>query len=315
MYFQLENKKTYCWQWDTNQRILIDGLEEIELEMPYFLIGNSRDKIGLYKVKIQKEGDKHVVAIPDEVLQREGHTNVYLYDESTGTTLLSWIFTVKKKEKPLDYIYKETDKVSLILLYEQFEDLENLVKDIERTPGPQGPQGQRGPQGLQGPQGNQGPQGIPGERGEKGDKGDKGEKGEQGIQGEQGPQGLQGPAGPQGERGLQGEIGPQGPKGDNGNDGAPGAPGEQGPRGEKGEKGDKGDKGDIGPQGPKGDTPELAEWALAPNKPKYTAEEVGALDKNILPNITSIDAGKFLRVSADGKWIVESLTNVAEVGA
>ena len=45
-------------------------------------------------------------------------------------------------------------------------------------------------------------------------------------------------------------------------------PGPQGPEGPQGPKGDKGDKGD---------TPELAEWALAPEKPEYTAEEVGAL--------------------------------------
>lgn len=38
--------------------------------------------------------------------------------------------------------------------------------------------------------------------------------------------------------------------------------------------------GPEGPQGPKGDpgdTPELADWVLAPEKPEYTAEEVGAL--------------------------------------
>ena len=192
-------------------------------------------------------------------------------------------------------------------------------------------------------------------------------------------------------------------------------PGPQGPEGPQGPKGDKGDKGD---------TPELAEWALAPEKPEYTAEEVGALPANtvipkedfvaeygvttfqeimdahnagrrcwvkkeeyllplqalfsdsfyfgerwsgarilektslretgwdtrvmsyvirddtrteitsspsnsyiptekavadalktVLPTVTTADAGKFLRVSAEGLWAAEFLTNVSEVGA
>lgn len=52
-------------------------------------------------------------------------------------------------------------------------------------------------------------------------------------------------------------------------------PGPQGPEGPEGPQGPKGDKGD---------TPELAEWALAPEKPEYTAEEVGALPADtVLP--------------------------------
>lgn len=35
----------------------------------------------------------------------------------------------------------------------------------------------------------------------------------------------------------------------------------------------------------------------------------------LLPPVTSADAGKFLRVSEDGTWYVQALTNVEEVGA
>lgn len=34
-----------------------------------------------------------------------------------------------------------------------------------------------------------------------------------------------------------------------------------------------------------------------------------------VPQVTEADVGKFLRVSADGAWAAEALTNVAEVGA
>ena len=33
-----------------------------------------------------------------------------------------------------------------------------------------------------------------------------------------------------------------------------------------------------------------------------------------LPIISSSDAGKFLRVSVEGKWVAETLTDVSEVG-
>lgn len=36
--------------------------------------------------------------------------------------------------------------------------------------------------------------------------------------------------------------------------------------------------------------------------------------KNI-PKVSTADAGKFLRVSANGTWAVEALTDVSEVGA
>lgn len=34
-----------------------------------------------------------------------------------------------------------------------------------------------------------------------------------------------------------------------------------------------------------------------------------------LPQVTEADAGKFLRVSADGTWAAEALADVSEVGA
>jgi hypothetical protein len=81
--------------------------------MPCILIGNSKNKDGLYKVKISKEGEVGYILIPNEVLQTEGHADVYLYDETTGTTILAWRFTIKKKDKPMDYVYEETDVITI----------------------------------------------------------------------------------------------------------------------------------------------------------------------------------------------------------
>lgn len=46
-----------------------------------------------------------------------------------------------------------------------------------------------------------------------------------------------------------------------------------------------------------------------------TLESEDYFNAPLLPAVTSADAGKFLRVSQDGTWYVQALTNVEEVGA
>lgn len=46
-----------------------------------------------------------------------------------------------------------------------------------------------------------------------------------------------------------------------------------------------------------------------------TLESEDYFNAPLLPAVTSADAGKFLRVSQDGTWCVQALTNVEEVGA
>ena len=49
-----------------------------------------------------------------------------------------------------------------------------------------------------------------------------------------------------------------------------------------------------------------------------TAEQLNHMEDGIaeaVPQVSAEDAGKFLRVSADGFWCAEGLTDVSEVGA
>ena len=136
MNFQLENKQLYCWQWDINQRVIIEGLNDLAIQAPYFLIGNSKDKNGLYRVKPIYKDELVYVDIPDEVLQKEGYADIYLYDEITGTTMLAWRFSIKKKAKPMDYIYEEADILTLVGLMQELEEIksfieESMVSDLE----------------------------------------------------------------------------------------------------------------------------------------------------------------------------------------
>ena len=131
MNFQLENGNLYCWQWDIRQKIEVEGLEELNLAYPVFLIGNSKDKIGLYKV-VPIQTEKWYISIPDEVLQKEGRGDVYLYDESTGTTKLTWRFTIKKKEKPQDYVYEPSEFVTLMELNLKVEEItQQLIPQLK----------------------------------------------------------------------------------------------------------------------------------------------------------------------------------------
>ena len=131
MNFQLENGNLYCWQWDIRQKIEVEGLEELNLAYPVFLIGNSKDKIGLYKV-VPIQTEKWYISIPDEVLQKEGWGDVYLYDESTGTTKLTWRFTIKKKEKPQDYVYEPSEFVTLMELNLKVEEItQQLIPQLK----------------------------------------------------------------------------------------------------------------------------------------------------------------------------------------
>lgn len=131
MNFQLENGNLYCWQWDIRQKIEVEGLEELNLTYPVFLIGNSKDKTGLYKV-VPTQTEKWYISIPDEVLQKEGWGDVYLYDESTGTTKLTWRFTIKKKEKPQDYVYEPSEFVTLMELNLKVEEItQQLIPQLK----------------------------------------------------------------------------------------------------------------------------------------------------------------------------------------
>lgn len=49
-----------------------------------------------------------------------------------------------------------------------------------------------------------------------------------------------------------------------------------------------------------------------------TAQHLNHMEEGIaeaIPQVTAEDAGKFLRVSADGSWEAQMLTDVSEVGA
>ena len=127
MKFWFRTDRIFCWQWDTKQVLEFSGLDEHELGFPYMLIGNSQQEEGLYKVRIQEENGQTFVEVPDEVLWKDGYADVYLYDEDSGTTILTWRFAVKKKLKPQDFFYESKEAITLTDLARRVEELERKV--------------------------------------------------------------------------------------------------------------------------------------------------------------------------------------------
>ena len=133
MNFQLENGQLFCWQWDLNQKVLIEGLGA-DWENMRMMIGNSKSKEGLYRLKISNVEGVFIGVIPDEVLQQDGYADVYIYDEESDTTIWTWRFTIKRKAKPMDYIYEVTETLAISnteLLMSMFE--VGMVNPIAET--------------------------------------------------------------------------------------------------------------------------------------------------------------------------------------
>ena len=282
--FKIYDGRESFYQWDLNQQLVVADSTITEVHFC-----NRTDETSLVCETYVVDG-QILVNVPNILLQEDWDINVYAYDGKA--TKHSASFEVKRKAKPNDYVYTETEiknyddlekRVSQIeengisdaavekavesyleehdikvdlTGYATEEYVNAAVTGIELTPGPQGPKGDKGDKGDTGATGAQG---IQGPVGPKGDKGDRGEIGPQGPAGKDGTMSFEDLTEEQ-KASLKGDVGPQGPKGDKGDKGDPGAdsivPGPQGPKGDtgaQGPKGDKGDKGDTGAQGPQGE--------------------------------------------------------------
>ena len=244
--FKIYDGREHFYQWDVDRKLIV---ADKSIEEVHFC--NKTDECSLV-CKTYELDELLVVNVPNILLQDNWRINVYAYDGNY--TKHCDVFEVVKRSKPADYVYTETEVVTLEKIEEMLESInDNIdasvekyldeheinvdltgyateqfvaqeIEKIELTPGPQG---------------------------EKGDKGDKGDKGEQGIPGEAGAKGEKG------DKGDKGDTGAQGPQGEPGKDGKDGTMSFEDLTDEqkaslKGEKGDKGDTGEAGPQGEQG---------------------------------------------------------------
>ena len=160
------------YQWDTGRSVKVSGEGVIEVH-----IANKGDSKAPKLPLVDGE-----TKIPDYLLQTGKQLCVYAVAD--GVTVEMKMFSVRKRERPENYVYEDDQRN---YIYELIRSAEKATAEAERVAEDLRTAKENGK--FNGPQGEQGPQGIQGEQGPQGPQGEKGE------QGEQGPQGLQGEPG------------------------------------------------------------------------------------------------------------------------
>ena len=167
----LNDGRKELYQWDTGRTATVD----IDCDIVHF----SNLKYGESLAVEVKEGE---VAIPNKLLMSGEliYCWAFVKDAGGAYTKKEQTFAVIKRAKPSDYVYTETDVITVKTA------VENALEEAKESGDFKGDKGDKGEQG------EQGVQGVPGIQGEKGDKGDRGERGAQGEQGKQGEKGADG---------------------------------------------------------------------------------------------------------------------------
>lgn len=195
--FKIYDGREHFYQWDVDRKLIISDESIVEVHFC-----NRTDECSLVCQVYDYEGLR-VVDVPNILLQDNWDINVYAYC-GTNYTKVDARFKVKARTRPADYVYTETETITIARIEEMIANIEEDVGNFALQ------YIEENKDVLQGPPGEAGPAGPQGERGLQGERGATGPQGPQGKQGERGPQGE---AGPQGERGADGKDGPAGASG------------------------------------------------------------------------------------------------------
>lgn len=114
---KVENGKDFLYQWDVNQRLKLRGIKvgsEVHFE------SDGIDEA--LPVKVYEEKGNLYANIPNIHLQKSGYLRGYI--QTGGGTVKQFLFTIKQRKKPADYVYTETETYT-------FETLEKRIKELE----------------------------------------------------------------------------------------------------------------------------------------------------------------------------------------
>jgi hypothetical protein len=116
--FQIENGRDHFFQWDLNQRLIVN---DAAINQVHFC--NRTDSCSLV-VDVYEENGVRLANVPNVLLQTNWDINVYGYCGSSYTKQ-HVKYKVKARSKPSDYVYTETEVRAW----------DKLAQDIERTMG------------------------------------------------------------------------------------------------------------------------------------------------------------------------------------
>ena len=118
--FRIENGRKAFYQWDINQRLIVDNAECVEVHFSNALSSTA------YVLEVYEENNNRLVNVPNVLLQGGFDLKVYGYcGECVRETAT---FDVISREKPNDYVYTETE-------VKRYEDLEKRISNLEQGGG------------------------------------------------------------------------------------------------------------------------------------------------------------------------------------
>lgn len=119
-----ETGKSYFYQWDTNQVLIVEDDPNCrEVHFGY------RDGSFARVCQIREEDGRRVVDIPNELLQKDRTFFVYpISEKEDGTQPPAQSFVVLLRPKPDDYVYTQTE-------VQTYEALEERITALEENGG------------------------------------------------------------------------------------------------------------------------------------------------------------------------------------
>lgn len=223
MNIKIDNDKRAFFQWDTNQKLVIEGADGCQ-EVHFCPEEASNAMV----CKITEEGENRIVVVPNVLLQEAGHITAYIFrvDNEGQETKYARSFKVIPRAKPDDYVYTETEVWNYKKLEErligmkEFELVNAVAAHLEEHPVETGATAEEAAQIKQNAENikklsdnkldaSKLPEVVTDALAQakasgefKGDRGEQGPQGEKGEQGEPGPQGSAGADGKTPVRGV-----------------------------------------------------------------------------------------------------------------
>jgi hypothetical protein len=120
--FRIADGRSCFWQWDTNRRLIV---EDASITQVHFC--NKTDDCSLVCETFVEDG-LTLVNVPNILLQTDWRINVYAYDSEY--TKHAAFYDVKRRSKPADYVYTETEVINYENLLERMAQVEENVGDL-----------------------------------------------------------------------------------------------------------------------------------------------------------------------------------------
>ena len=137
MNVKIDGNRSFFYQWDTGQRLIVECSDQCsEVHFSF-----KDDNLALVSPIKEIEGQR-MATVPNILLQKEGTLYAYLFlrNEDGSETRRSISITVLSRPKPESYVYTETEILNYSYLDERLKDLEgeglaNAVAEyLEKNP-------------------------------------------------------------------------------------------------------------------------------------------------------------------------------------